>query len=159
MSYWDDSPIPSLGSSEYLCTDIGWSAKHRGFTMVNQEKMGDSTTISDDIRKRFGEMTGHINDNTGTTDCITNKNGSIWGTPPPLLFTHPRVQPSCNGGNAHHAGTGQNLGAYRRPHGASMNRPRCRAASPSVSNALRCGGLGLGMACQNAKDFPVGSEA
>ena len=26
-------------------------------------------------------MTGHINDNTGTSDCMTNKNGSIWGTP------------------------------------------------------------------------------
>jgi len=81
MSYWDDSPILSLGSSEHLHTDIGWSAKHRGFTMVNQEKMGGLTTISDDIRKRFGEMTGHINDNTGTSDCMTNKNGSIWGTP------------------------------------------------------------------------------
>ena len=67
---------------------------------------------------------------------------------PPLLHGSFLVQPSRSGGNAHHAGTRQNLGAYRRLHGVYV-----RTAEPRVRTAV-AEGASLG-ARQNAKDFPL----
>lgn len=113
--------------------------------------MGDLTTISDD-RKRFGEMTGH-NDNTGTSDC-TNQNGSIWGTPP--RYSHIQIIPGYNQAAVVEMHTmpapARILVRIVDSMAHRYEAPQEHAASPSVT---RCGAVGLGMACQNAKDFPA----